>query len=89
MHAMQGDVMSGCVATFIGWTINWMERNDKPKDYKFCDGRVPPLSLAAYGGTLVARHAAANAFASQKRSMVAEDLIDQVGYVVDQLFDEL
>ena len=44
--------------------------------------------LAAYGGCLTARTAAGAAFARKRRSMLAGDIIEELGDAVDRLFDQ-
>mmetsp|Transcript_27903 Transcript_27903/g.66287 ORF Transcript_27903/g.66287 Transcript_27903/m.66287 type:complete len:283 (-) Transcript_27903:25-873(-) len=73
----QGDVLSGTLAAFLSWarTAPTQELQDK--------GPV----LAAAGACLVTRHAAAAAFSKHKRAMRAGCLIDELGPVMDSLFD--
>ena len=44
------------------------------------------LIIAAYGGSLVARFAQQAAFQKCRRSMLAEDVINELGATVDKLF---
>lgn len=48
---------------------------------------LPPPVLASYGGCLTARTAAAAAFQRRGRSMLAADVIEELGAAVDGLFD--
>ena len=50
-------------------------------------GKLPPPVLASYGGCLTARTAAAAAFAKKGRSMLAADVIEELGAAVDNLYD--
>lgn len=44
--------------------------------------------VAAYGGSLVVRYAQKAAFEKRKRSMLAEDVIFELGATVDALFEQ-
>ena len=48
---------------------------------------LPPPVLASYGGCLTARVAAEAAFQKKGRSMLAADVIEELGAAVDKLFD--
>lgn len=48
---------------------------------------INPMVLASYGACLVTRTAAAYAFASRKRAMVASDMLAQLGSAMEMLFD--
>lgn len=85
-HALQGDVMSGAIATFYGWATEALEAGSK--DAHKATESFSATVLASYGGTLTARYAAKAAFAKRKRSMIAVDLIEELGFAVDELFDK-
>ncbi|KAK9827360.1 hypothetical protein WJX81_001002 [Elliptochloris bilobata] len=82
----QGDVMSGCVAAFLSWAVNYGKQTGANQVRDFPGGLPPPV-LASYGGCLTARVAAAAAFAKKGRSMLAADVIEELGAAVDKLFD--
>ncbi|KIM44681.1 hypothetical protein M413DRAFT_66906 [Hebeloma cylindrosporum] len=78
----QGDVLSGCVGTFMAWGRCY-------EDGAFGDHKIPtsriPL-LAAVGGSMVTRTASRFAFAKNGRSVVTEDMIPEVGKAFTQVF---
>lgn len=82
----QGDVMSGAIATFYGWATEGLKAGSQ--DAAKATAKFSATVLGAYGGTLTARYAAKAAFARRKRSMIAADLIEEVGFAVDELFDK-
>jgi ATP-dependent NAD(P)H-hydrate dehydratase len=71
----QGDVLAGLTTTFAAWAIA------KARG----DGEPAQMQQAALAACLVTRRAARLAFAARKRSMVAGDLIEHVGEVVEEL----
>ncbi|MEW5297269.1 MAG: hypothetical protein WDW36_000490 [Sanguina aurantia] len=80
----QGDILAGVVATFAAWAASFWDIAGRQQD------TVPdmnPMMLAAYGGCLVTRTAAAYAFAKRKRSMVAGDMLETLGSAMEMLFD--
>ena len=82
MRVVQGDVLSGSLAVMVAWATEYAASK-----LDFPEG-VSPLMLAAYGGSLVARHAQQAAFEKHRRSMLAEDVINELGATVDRLFDK-
>ena len=60
VHAVQGDVMSGSIATFLGWAHGYLEATGKTP------GDIPPAVLAAYGGCSVARQGLQEMFCHKK-----------------------
>jgi ATP-dependent NAD(P)H-hydrate dehydratase len=90
---MQGDVMTGAIATHLGWVLHHMERehnqpgSEAVKAHK-APGDLPAHMLASYGGCLTARIAASHAFAAKKRAMVAGDVISELGRAVNELYDK-
>ena len=78
--------MSGAIATFYGWATEALKADNE--DAKKATEKLSATVLAAYGGTLTARLAAKAAFAKRKRSMIAVDLIEELGFAVDDLFDK-
>ncbi|KAL4451921.1 hypothetical protein ABPG75_007583 [Micractinium tetrahymenae] len=90
----QGDVLSGCIATFAAWA---QRAGGASKEQLHERGGgdagggaagVPPLLLAAYAGCLTTRRASQRAFARQRRSMGATDLLAELGAVADELAEE-
>ncbi len=72
----QGDVLAGTTGVFAAWAVAAAQRSG--------GAEAPPnLQLAAYTASLVTRGAAAKAFATRKRSMVAGDLIHELGGVLE------
>lgn len=86
-HALQGDVLSGCIAAFTSWAANHGEQQGLSAAGSYPEG-LPPTLLAAYGGCLTARTAAKAAFAKKRRSMLAGDVIEELGDTIDRLFDQ-
>lgn len=84
---MQGDVLSGSIAAFMSWAVNYGETHGLKGASQY-PGGLPPVLLAAYGGCLTSRHAARAAYAKKRRSMVAGDVIEELGDAVDSLFDQ-
>jgi len=80
----QGDVLSGCVGTFMAWGRCY-------EDGIFGDHKIPvsriPL-LAAVGGSMVTRTASRFAFAKNGRSVVTEDMIPEVGKAFTEVFGD-
>ena len=106
----QGDVLAGCIATFLAWAARSKEaecaiarRIDVEGDH--VDGDLiaaagdgpgyethPSLGpsavsvVAAYAGCLVTRVAARAAFERKRRSMLATDVIEELGETMQRLF---
>ena len=81
---LQGDVMSGAIATHLAWIINY-QKHEEPSKFP---GGLPPTTLAAWGGCHAARVAAEMSFKIHKRSMVAGDVIEKLGEAVDKLYGD-
>ncbi|EAU90481.2 YjeF domain-containing protein [Coprinopsis cinerea okayama7 len=78
----QGDVLSGCVGTFMAWG----------KCYEsgvYGDGTVPtsrvPL-LAAVAGSMVTRTTSRRAYAKSGRSLITQDLLSEAGPAFEECF---
>lgn len=84
----QGDILSGAIATFIGWTLSFLESAKKSQEVIILP-EINPMVLASYGGCLVTRTASAYAFASRKRATVASDMLQQLGNAMEMLFSEV
>ncbi|GFR52265.1 hypothetical protein Agub_g14800, partial [Astrephomene gubernaculifera] len=84
----QGDILAGTIATFIAWTLAFLEAARKAAEVDVVIlPEINPMVLASYGACLVTRTAAAYAFASRKRAMVASDMLAQLGSAMEMLFD--
>ena len=79
----QGDVLSGTLAAFTAWTVN-SEDGGAAAEQR---GGAPALMLAAYGAACTVRHASQAAFKHKRRSMLAADVIEELGGTVERLFD--
>lgn len=73
----QGDILAGAVATFASWA---------------CEGRggaeAVDLVAACYGGALLTRESSAAGYGKHGRSMVASDILPEVGPCFARLFPE-
>jgi ATP-dependent NAD(P)H-hydrate dehydratase len=70
----QGDVLTGCIATFIAWNAR-----------SSADVDLAPSALA---GCVVARRASRRAFEAKGRAMGATDVIEELGRVINDLEDK-
>lgn len=66
----QGDILSGCIATFLAWSRS--------------DNALLP-ERAAYAGCYIVRRTASLAFAKHRRAMGATDMIAELGHAVSEL----
>ena len=73
----QGDVLAGTTGVFVAWAVAAARRAG--------DHAVPDLALAAYAACLVTRTSAARAFETRRRSMVAGDLLGELGAVIEAI----
>ena len=71
----QGDVLAGLSSTFAAWAAAKARTG----------GEAADMQQAALAACLVTRRAARAAFALRKRSMVAGDLIEHIGEVMEKL----
>jgi ATP-dependent NAD(P)H-hydrate dehydratase len=76
----QGDVLAGTTAVFVAWAVAAARRANTAASSSEAD-----LQLAAYAACVTTRAAAASAFRVRKRSMVAGDLIAELGAAVEAL----
>ncbi|KAG2429230.1 hypothetical protein HXX76_011000 [Chlamydomonas incerta] len=83
----QGDILAGTIATFIAWTLAFLDSARQSAEEVVILPEINPMVLASYGACLVTRTAAAYAFASRKRAMVASDMLAQLGSAMEMLFD--
>lgn len=77
----QGDVLAGTTGVFVAWAMAAARRGDASA----APANVSNLQLAAYAACVTTRSAAARAFAARGRSMVAGDLIGELGAVIEAL----
>ncbi|PRW57185.1 ATP-dependent (S)-NAD(P)H-hydrate dehydratase isoform X4 [Chlorella sorokiniana] len=88
----QGDVLSGCIAAYSAWAQRaaGASREQLHESGGSGDGSpgLPPLVVAAYAGCLTTRRASQRAFAKQRRSMGATDLLVELGGVADELAEQ-
>lgn len=80
---LQGDILSGTIATMLAWTATLESRG----------GSVPQLGIpstvvASWGACLVVRTAACLAFQKKGRSMLAGDVIENLGSAIHSHFEE-
>jgi NAD(P)H-hydrate repair Nnr-like enzyme with NAD(P)H-hydrate dehydratase domain len=80
-------VTSGSIAAFLSWAINYGKEHGLKQASEY-PGGLPPTVLAAYGGCRTVRYAARLAFNQSRRSMVAGDVINELGKAVDHLYDD-
>lgn len=78
-------MLAGSLAVMVAWAEEYATL--KGGEAGFPEG-LSPLMVAGYGGSLVARYAQQAAFAKHRRSMLAEDVINELGATVDDLFDK-
>lgn len=79
----QGDVLSGSLAVMAAWALESEAESQGTAGFPY---ELSPLMIASYGGSLVARFAQQAAFEKHRRSMLAEDVINELGATVDRLF---
>ena len=85
--ASQGDVLSGCIATYAAWAQRAAGASRDQLHSGGGDG-LPPLLAAAYAGCLTTRRASKRAFVRQRRAMGATDLLAELGAVADELAEQ-
>jgi len=89
---LQGDVLSGCIAAYAAWAQRAAGASREQLHEGGGSGDappgLPPLVVAAYAGCLTTRRASQRAFARQRRSMGATDLLAELGAVADELAEQ-
>lgn len=80
----QGDTLTGTIATLVAWgqaykSQLWEHPNELEDDSLFL--------LAGFGGSVVTRYAAREAFKSQGRALQATDVHAQVGHAYQVVFE--
>lgn len=79
----QGDILAGVMAVFIAWHRSFLVEVDKSDDVVLpC---VKNMVLAAFGACSVTRTACVCAFAAKRRSMLASDILEQLGTALEML----
>lgn len=82
-------MLSGCIAAYAAWAQRAAgasrEQLHEGGGSSSGPAELPPLVVAAYAGCLTTRHASRRAFAKQRRSMGATDLLAELGAVADDL----
>ncbi|KAG6811643.1 hypothetical protein H0H92_006458 [Tricholoma furcatifolium] len=83
----QGDVLSGCVGTFLAWGKCYEDGAfGDPVANRIAASRMP--LLAAIGGSLVTRTASKRAFDKEGRGVVTQDMLPEIGRAFGQVFGE-
>lgn len=81
----QGDFLSGTLGTFLAWAYRFQER--KAEGVELPDIQPEELpTIAAYGASCVTRTASQRGFAQYGRSMLANDLMSEIGPAYESLF---
>ena len=76
----QGDILSGCIATFLSWGNAAKARREiSGEDWKL---------VAAYAGSYLTREASRRAFRKHGRAMVCTDVIEEVGPAFSSVFPD-
>eukprot|EP01095_Lingulamoeba_sp_RSL-Kostka_P010425 TRINITY_DN374_c2_g1_i3.p1 TRINITY_DN374_c2_g1~~TRINITY_DN374_c2_g1_i3.p1 ORF type:complete len:175 (-),score=55.15 TRINITY_DN374_c2_g1_i3:110-634(-) len=79
----QGDLTSGAIGLFYSWALNSIKLGESVED------RIPEaILIAGFAGCSITRHCNQAAFIKHKRSMVANDMIQEIGQVFDNLFPD-
>ncbi|PKI85754.1 hypothetical protein MVES_000389 [Malassezia vespertilionis] len=74
----QGDLLSGSLGTFLAWAKRYEETRDElPEGERISSERLP--ALAAFGASSIARTASHLGFTRLGRSMLADDLLGDIG----------
>ena len=75
-------MLSGTLAVFMAWVDNCPAAMQIAEEVG-----LSPLMLAAYGAASTVRLASQAAFKRKRRSMLAGDVIEELGETVNHLFD--
>ena len=76
-------MLSGTLAVLVAWAQEYVAEQGGMARFPY---DLSPLMIASYGGSLIARYAQEAAFKKCRRSMLAEDVINELGRTVDDLF---
>ncbi|KAL7672693.1 hypothetical protein ACOME3_007574 [Neoechinorhynchus agilis] len=77
--AGQGDVLSGVMGTFAGWTA---------KSLEVIEPKVNPMMVAAYAAGSLVRECAITAFMDHGRAVITDDIVRRIGPCFQQFFDD-
>lgn len=69
-----GDILSGCVGTFVAWN-QILFKNDQETD----------IVMSCFLATAITKRATALAFEKKKRAMTAPDVLEEIGFAVDEI----
>ena len=76
-------MLSGTLAVLVAWAQEYVAEQGEKAKFPY---DLSPLMIASYGGSMIARYAQKAAFQKCRRSMLAEDVIHELGSTVDELF---
>jgi len=86
----QGDVLSGAIATFYAWGKCYQSKNwSHPEEPAFgsdFDEKIP--MLASWAGCYITRNCSCAAFEKYGRSMTATNMVELIGSVFENTFEE-
>ncbi|KAK0551252.1 hypothetical protein OC845_002261 [Tilletia horrida] len=81
----QGDILAGCLSTFLAWASVYSKgTSDRKLPTGPSEGEAPILEerlplLAAYGASIIARTCSREGFRRNGRAFLANDMIEEVG----------
>ncbi|KAH8582597.1 family of nucleotide binding [Cryptosporidium sp. chipmunk genotype I] len=78
----QGDILSGVISTLFNWNVQCLIKNREDKQIH----QYPEVN-SAYGSCLIVRLSAYIAFKKKFRSMLASDIIENIPYVFESIFE--
>lgn len=82
-------MLSGSIAAFLSWALQYSAEKGIGKSAQNFPLGLSPNALAAWGACCIARNAAARAYEKKGRSMLAGDVIEELGGSVDWLASEV
>lgn len=84
----QGDVLSGSIGVFMAWARDFFEKSGSNDAKTLVEERLSknPAVVASVAGSIILRRAASEAFSQKKRSMVTTDIIDYLGFCMEEIF---
>jgi len=86
----QGDVLSGAIATFYAWGKCYQNNNwshpDEPAFGSDFDDKIP--MLASWAGCYITRNCSNSAFEQYGRSMTATNMVELIGKVFENTFED-
>jgi ATP-dependent NAD(P)H-hydrate dehydratase len=69
-----GDILAGCIGTFVAWN-QILSNNDEETD----------IVMSCFLATAITKRATALAFEKRKRAMTAPDVLEEIGFAVDDI----